>query len=125
MNLLFDDPAIAGLDYEEDVISEGEEEQLLDRLLGMELAPFRFHGFIGNRKTVSFGWRYDFDDASFTRTEPIPDWLEPLRDNAAVEPERAVHLEHAIDRGERAPQHRDREADDRAVQPALAAPPHQ
>ena len=43
--------------------------------MALDLAPFRFHGWLGNRKTQSFGWRYDFDDASFTPTEPIPDWL--------------------------------------------------
>ena len=71
---------IAGLDYREDFISRDEERALLDRLRAMDLAPFRFHGWIGNRKTQSFGWRYDFDDASFQPTEPIPDWLQPLRD---------------------------------------------
>jgi DNA oxidative demethylase len=29
------------------------------------------------------GWHYDFDDASFTPAEPIPDWLLPLRAKAA------------------------------------------
>ena len=83
MSLLFDEPLIAGLRYDEDLISEAEERELLDRLMPMELAPFRFHGWLGNRKTQSFGWRYDFDDASFSPTEPIPDWLQPLREKAA------------------------------------------
>ena len=39
---------------------------LLERLGALDLAPFRFHGWLGNRRTQSFGWRYDFDDASFT-----------------------------------------------------------
>ena len=45
---------------------------MLDQLEAMDLAPFRFQGWIGNRKTQSFGWRYDFDDASFKPAEPIP-----------------------------------------------------
>ena len=61
-----------------------EEAELLDRLANLDLAPFRFHGWTGNRKTQSFGWRYDFDDASFTPAEPLPDWLLPLRDKAGV-----------------------------------------
>ena len=127
MNLLFDDPAIAGLDYEEDVISEGEEEQLLDRLLGMELAPFRFHGFIGNRKTVSFGWRYDFDDASFTRTEPIPDWLQPVREKAAafagLGPEEFAHaLLARYDPGAGIGWHRDRDVFEKVVGLSLNTP---
>ena len=46
-------------------------EPLLEQLHAMDLAPFRFHGWTGNRKTQSYGWRYDFDDASFQPTEPI------------------------------------------------------
>ena len=83
MSLLFDAPLIAGVEYCEDFLSEAEERQLLERLLPLELAPFRFHGWLGNRRTQSFGWRYDFDDASFAPTEPMPDWLLPLREKAA------------------------------------------
>src|SRR5581483_11314835 len=68
---------------QEALISEDEETQLVDRLMALELAPFRFHGWLGNRRTQSFGWRYDFDDASFTPTEPLPDWLLLLRTRAA------------------------------------------
>jgi alkylated DNA repair dioxygenase AlkB len=83
MSLLFDAPLIEGLRYEEDFISAAEERALLDRVEALELAPFRFHGWLGNRRTQNFGWRYDFDDASFTPGEPIPDWLHPLRERAA------------------------------------------
>jgi DNA oxidative demethylase len=82
MSLLFDTPLIAGLAYREDFISEADERALLDRLGTLDLAPFRFHGWLGNRRTQSFGWRYDFDDASFSPTEPMPGWLLPLRTKA-------------------------------------------
>ena len=81
---LFAEPLIAGLDYREDLIGRDEEQRILAQLQAMELAPFRFHGWTGNRKTQSFGWRYDFDDASFRPTEPMPDWLQPLRDKVAA-----------------------------------------
>lgn len=84
MSLLFDTPLITGLRYEQAVIGELEERGLIERLDGLDLAPFRFHGFIGNRRTGSFGWHYDFEDASFTPAEPIPDWLQPLRERAAA-----------------------------------------
>jgi alkylated DNA repair dioxygenase AlkB len=84
MNILFDTPLIAGLDYRPDFIAPAEERQLIERLDALDLSPFRFHGWLGNRKTESFGWRYDFDDSSFTQTEPIPGWLQPLRDDAAA-----------------------------------------
>ena len=79
MSMLFDAPLIGGLDYAEALFGEGEEEQLIERLLATDLSPFRFHGWLGNRKTKSFGWRYDFEDASFAPAEPIPGWLQPLR----------------------------------------------
>ena len=47
------------------------------------LSPFRFHGWEGKRLTASFGWRYDFDDATFAPAEPIPAWLMPVRERAA------------------------------------------
>jgi alkylated DNA repair protein (DNA oxidative demethylase) len=70
---------MAGLEYRADFISEEEERILLDRLMPLYLPAFRFHGWLGNRRTRSFGWRYDFDDSSFTPTDPLPDWLLPLR----------------------------------------------
>jgi alkylated DNA repair dioxygenase AlkB len=84
MSLLFDAPPITGLKYEEELIDQPEEQALIGRLSSIDLAPFRFHGWLGNRKTESFGWRYDFDDASFTPGEPIPDWLLPVRAKAAA-----------------------------------------
>ena len=78
--MLFAGPLVPGLDYREEFITAAEEAELLDRLAKLDLAPFRFHGWTGNRKTQSFGWRYDFDDASFTPADPLPDWLLPLRE---------------------------------------------
>jgi alkylated DNA repair dioxygenase AlkB len=83
MNMLFDAPLIEGLRYAESVLGLSEEQYLLERLVPLDLAPFRFHGWQGNRRTQSFGWRYDFDDASFTPGEPMPEWLLPFRARAA------------------------------------------
>jgi alkylated DNA repair dioxygenase AlkB len=80
---LFAEPLIAGLAYRDEMITVGEEAELIALLEALEVSPFRFQGWLGNRKTKSFGWRYDFDDASFTPTEPIPDWLALLRARAA------------------------------------------
>lgn len=80
---LFGEPLIAGLEYRPDFISEAEEEALIEHLSAEELSPFRFHGWTGKRLTRTYGWRYDFDDASFAPAEPIPGWLEPLRAKAA------------------------------------------
>ena len=79
---LFDRPPIAGLRTREDFLSAGEERALADRILALELSPFRFQGWEGKRLTTSFGWRYDFDDRSFAHAAPIPGWLEPIRARA-------------------------------------------
>ena len=124
---LFDTPPVAGLKYAESVISIAEERSLLERLGGLELAPFRFHGWLGNRRTQSFGWRYDFDDASFTPAEPLPDWLLPLRTRAAsfagLGPDQFVHVLLArYDPGAGIGWHRDRSVFDQVVGISLGSP---
>jgi alkylated DNA repair dioxygenase AlkB len=127
VSLLFDTPLIDGLRYAEDFISEAEEAALIDRLDKADLSPFRFHGWLGNRKTRSFGWRYDFEDASFSPAEPIPDWLEPARAKAAafanLHPPDFVHVLLArYDPGAGIGWHRDRDVFDKVVGFSLATP---
>ena len=127
MSLLFDAPLIDGLKYQDALIGADEEKELLDRLMPLELAPFRFHGWLGNRKTQSFGWRYDFDDASFTPTEQLPDWLLPLRDKAAAfastDPQQFVHVLLArYDPGAGIGWHRDRDVFEQVVGISLNTP---
>lgn len=80
---LFATPVLPGLSYREEIITPDEEWALINRIDASGLSPFRFHGWLGKRLTASFGWRYDFDDATFGPTEPIPDWLLSLRQVAA------------------------------------------
>jgi len=127
MSLLFDTPLIAGLSYRENIISESEEQALLDRLDRLDLAPFRFHRWLGNRHTQSFGWRYDFEDASFTPAEPIPEWLEPVRERAAafagLASQDFVHVLLArYDPGAGIGWHRDRDVFDQVVGISLNTP---
>lgn len=127
MSSLFDAPLIAGLDYREEVISADEEAALIGRLEALDLAPFRFQGWLGNRKTRSFGWRYDFDDASFTPTDPIPDWLVPLRDRAArFAGATADEIHHALiaryDPGAGIGWHKDRDVFEKVIGVSLGTP---
>lgn len=127
MSLLFDTPLIAGLRYAEDMIGADEERVLVSELSAADLPPFRFHGWLGNRKTQSFGWRYDFEDASFAPTEPIPDWLQPLREMAAafagLQPGDFVHVLLArYDPGAGIGWHRDRDVFEKVVGVSLGAP---
>ena len=127
MSLLFEAPLIDGLRYDPDVISEAEEQELVSRLGSLDLAPFRFQGWLGNRKTQSFGWRYDFDDVSFEPAEAIPDWLEPIRRKVAafaqLEAQDFVHVLLArYDPGAGIGWHRDRDVFDKVVGISLNSP---
>jgi alkylated DNA repair dioxygenase AlkB len=127
MSLLFDTPLISGLHYQEAFISEAEERSLIERLAGLDLAPFRFHGWLGNRRTQSFGWRYDFEDASFSPAEPIPEWLHPLRERAgAFAGLRAEEFVQALlaryDPGAGIGWHRDRDVFEQVVGISLGSP---
>ena len=124
---LFAEPLVAGLDYRPDFITADEHDVLNGRLAALDLTPFRFHGWTGNRKTASFGWRYDFEDASFAPTHPIPDWLRPLRDRAArlagVVADDIVHVLLArYDAGAGIGWHKDRSVFDRVVGVSLGSP---
>jgi DNA oxidative demethylase len=127
MGVLFDTPLIEGLVYREQLISEIEEADLAERLEALDLPPFRFHGWTGNRKTTTFGWRYDFEDSSFAPAAPIPEWLAPLRERAAkiagLDPEEFVHVLLArYDPGAGIGWHRDRDVFEKVVGISLSSP---
>lgn len=124
---LFDATIVPGLAYAQEIVTPYEEQALIARIDETDLAPFRFHGWLGKRLTASFGWRYDFDDASFRPTEPIPEWLLPLRERAAsVAGLPANHLVQALliryDPGATIGWHRDRPVFEQVVGISLGAP---
>ena len=73
-----------GFLYRDDAITVEEEQALIERFRELPFKPFEFHGFLGNRRVVSFGWRYDFSSAVLQPSNPIPPFLLSLRDQAAV-----------------------------------------
>jgi alkylated DNA repair dioxygenase AlkB len=110
---LFAEPALPGLSQAEGIVTPAEEKALIAAIDRQALSPFRFHGWEGKRLTASFGWHYDFEDASFGPAEPIPDWLLPVREKAArfvrLEPDALVQaLLIRYDPGARIGWHRDR-----------------
>lgn len=84
-----------GLVYASEFVGPDEESELSARIARLPFKPFEFHGFTGNRRTVSFGLHYAFDGSGLREAEPIPAWLEPLRARAAelaeTLPEALVH----------------------------------
>ena len=73
-----------GLDYRRELVSVEEEKALVGRLERLPFTPFEFQGFLGKRRTVSFGWSYHFDGSGLAPAEPFPGWLIPMRDRAAA-----------------------------------------
>jgi alkylated DNA repair dioxygenase AlkB len=82
--LPYNPETLDGLAYAPEFIDADEEEALAARIAALDLTPFQFHGFEGNRRTASFGHHYAFDGSGLKRTEKMPDWLLPVRARAAA-----------------------------------------
>ncbi len=72
-----------GFKYQVELISPDEEGDLVRQVETLPFKDFEFHGFLGKRRVVSFGWRYDFNDRELRRADDIPPFLLSLRDRAA------------------------------------------
>jgi len=116
-----------GLDFRAEFISPDEERALLENAATLPFQPFQFHGWSGNRETVSYGWRYDFNQARIEAAEPIPEFLLPLRERAAAFANLAPAVfEQALviryDAGAGIGWHRDRPVFDRVFGLSLQSP---
>ena len=94
---LFDAPSALpeGLRYAGEVISASEADRLVEAFADLPFQAFDFHGFKGNRRVVSFGWRYDFSAATLKDAASMPAFMEPARraaaDFADVDPDALAH----------------------------------
>ena len=79
-----------GFRYEEHALDPAQEQDLVRDFAGLEFAPFEFHGFLGKRRIVSYGWRYDFGGGGLKKGNEIPPFLLPVRDRVASLFERAA-----------------------------------
>lgn len=113
--------------YGDDIVTADEERELLRQIAALPFRNFEFRGWAGKRRTVSFGWRYDFNDARLAPAPPTPEFLLPLRARVAaladVAPEAFEHV-LVIEYGPGAGigWHRDRPVFDRVVGVSLGAP---
>jgi alkylated DNA repair dioxygenase AlkB len=84
-----------GFRYQADLLPEDEEQALVKEIETLPLKEFEFHGYVGKRRVVSYGWHYDFGERRLYKTDDIPGFLLPLRDRAAafagVPPEELAH----------------------------------
>jgi alkylated DNA repair dioxygenase AlkB len=69
--------------YEADILAPDEERALVERIRALPLEEFQFHGFVGKRRVISYGWRYSYGDRTLDRTAEIPDFLLGVRRKAA------------------------------------------
>jgi len=85
-----------GFQYQPDLLSPEQEQRLLDQMRGLPFKEFQFQGFVGKRRVVSYGWRYDFNERVIRKAEDIPAFLLPLREAAAgfagLAPEQLVQV---------------------------------
>ena len=85
-----------GFKYEERVLSPDRERSLIACFEHLQFREFEFRGFVGKRRTVSFGWRYDFNVRKLQQAEDIPTFLRGLRHQAAkfaaLSPQSLQHL---------------------------------
>ena len=72
-----------GFQYNDAVLSLDQEQTLVDEFAYLPFREFEFRGFLGKRRTVSFGWRYDFNVRELQEAEEIPTFLLGLRETVA------------------------------------------
>ncbi len=73
-----------GFAYRADRVPEALAHELVARFGTLPFKNFDFHGFQGNRRIVSYGWRYDYSGRGQLReSSAMPDFLDPLRQIAA------------------------------------------
>ena len=68
-----------GLRYEPELIGPAAEAALVAQIRELPFREFEFHGYLGKRRVVSFGWHYDFSGQRLRKADDIPDFLVPLR----------------------------------------------
>ncbi len=74
-----------GMTYAEEIIPPAEEDRLTHYIAGLPLTPFEFIGGLrGNRKVISFGFKYDWGSHQLEKADEIPPLLLDLREKAAA-----------------------------------------
>ncbi len=73
-----------GFRYQAEVLPLEEEQALVARIRELPLKEFEFHGYIGKRRVISFGWHYDFEQSRLHQAEEIPTFLHKVCERAAT-----------------------------------------
>ncbi|HEX8521941.1 MAG TPA: alpha-ketoglutarate-dependent dioxygenase AlkB [Tepidisphaeraceae bacterium] len=79
------DPSLPeGFKYQREVIGADEEAELVKHIEPLPFKDFEFQGYIGKRRVISFGWRYDFNERELQKVDDMPGFLLALREKAAA-----------------------------------------
>ena len=73
-----------GMRLQQAFLSREEEALLLARIGELPLAPMKYRQYEALRRVVSFGGQYDFGAQQLHAADPLPGWLQPLRERAAA-----------------------------------------
>src|SRR3569833_2471742 len=120
-------PPPDGFAYRAELFSPAEEAELVDRFEALPFQRFDFHGHLAHRQVVWSGWRYDYARRGLGAAAPSPDFLLPLRAQAASFAEQpAETLEQVLinryDAGAGIGWHRDKAQFGEVVAVSLLAP---
>lgn len=73
----------AGFTYLPNFLSPDEHASLLTMIHTLPFQSFEFQGYTAKRRVVEYGWEYDFSQRKASETQPLPDFLMPLRERVA------------------------------------------
>jgi alkylated DNA repair dioxygenase AlkB len=78
-------PALpAGMRLEEEFLSRDEERSFVATIAALPLANMKYQQYTARRRVVSYGGQYDFSAQKLDEAEPLPAWLDPLRERAGA-----------------------------------------
>lgn len=70
--------------YQPDFLSAAQEADLIARIAALPLAPMKYQQYEARRRVLSYGGQYDFSAQRLNEAAPLPDWLDPLREQAGA-----------------------------------------
>ncbi|RYY66676.1 MAG: alpha-ketoglutarate-dependent dioxygenase AlkB [Comamonadaceae bacterium] len=73
-----------GMRFAADFLSAADEAALIERIAQLPLAPMKYQQYTALRRVVSYGGQYDFSAQRLNEAEPLPAWLDALRERAGA-----------------------------------------
>ena len=73
-----------GMRYQEEFLSREDEAGLVAIIEQLPLANMKYQQYEALRRVVSYGGQYDFTAQRLNEAEPLPSWLDPLRERAGL-----------------------------------------